>query len=71
MTPLQALSVNTPAMAPLFGWTELAETDGLAPQLEAAETATTQAIAHAYEGLDASERDELVRLVGELHTATS
>jgi hypothetical protein len=71
VTPLQALSVNTPAMAPLFGWTELAETDGLAPQLEAAEAATTQAIAHAYEGLDDGERDELVHLVGELHTATS
>jgi len=71
ITPLQALSVNTPAMAPLFGWSELAEVDGLAPRLEAAEAATTQAMAHAYEALDDRERDELVQLVDELHTATS
>jgi hypothetical protein len=70
LSPLQALSVRSPQMAPLFGWPELADTDGLQEVWEGAEAATTRAIAHAYEALDDAERAELVDLAGALHQAT-
>jgi hypothetical protein len=67
LSPLQALSVKSPHMIALFGWPEAAPTDGLLPVWEAAETQTTSAIAHAYDGLDDAERDELVELASALH----
>ncbi|MGH9275518.1 MAG: helix-turn-helix domain-containing protein, partial [Acidimicrobiales bacterium] len=70
LTPLQALSVKTPAMAPLFGWTTLADTDGLLERWEGAEERTTVAIAHAYDALDDGERAELAELAVSLHQAT-
>ena len=70
LTPLQALSVKSPAMAPLFGWTTLADTDGLLERWEDAEERTTVAIAHAYDALDDSERAELTELAVSLHQAT-
>jgi len=70
LTPLQALSVRTPHMVPLFGWPEAAATDGLQALWDGAEERTTAAIAHAYEGLDDAERDELAALAGALHSAT-
>jgi hypothetical protein len=70
LTPLQALSVKTPAMAPIFGWSELADVDGLRDTWDGAEEQTTRAIAHAYEGLDDAGRSELADLAGALHTAT-
>ena len=69
LAPVEALSHNSPHMAPLFGWPELADTTAVGPRWEAAEAATTVAIAHAYEALDDAERDELVQLVGALHQA--
>ena len=66
LTPHQALSMNSPHMAPIFGWTELADVEGLQPTRDAVEDATNVAIAHAYEGLDDSGRAELVTLVGAL-----
>lgn len=70
LTPLEALSHRTPQMAPLFGWAELADTTDVGPRWEAAEAATTAAMAHAYEGLDDAGRAELAELVGRLHDAT-
>lgn len=67
LSPLQALSVRSPHMVALFGWPEPAPIDDLLPVWEAAEERTTQAIAHAYDGLDDAERDELVELAGALH----
>jgi hypothetical protein len=69
LTPLQALSVKTPAMAPLFGWPALADTDGLLERWEGAEARTTAAMAHAYEALDDAERAELAELAVALHQA--
>jgi hypothetical protein len=71
LSPLEALSLNQPSMAPLFGWAELADTEGLQSVWDGAEEATTRAIAHAYEPLTASERAELAELAGALHEATS
>lgn len=70
LSPLEALSLRTPHMVPLFGWTEAAPTDGLQARWDAAEAQTTQSIAHAYEGLDDDERDELAELANALHEAT-
>ena len=69
LSPLEALSHNAPQMAPLFGWPELADTEHVGPRWETAETATTAAVAHAYEALDDAARDELVELVDQLHQA--
>jgi hypothetical protein len=72
VTPHEALSLNSPAMAPLFGWPDLAETaEAARPRLQAAEDATNDALAHAFAGLSDSELDELVELVGALHAGTS
>jgi hypothetical protein len=65
------MSVRSPQMAPLFGWDELADTDGLHEVWEGAEARTNQAIAHAYEGLNEAGRTELVELAGALHEATA
>ena len=59
-------------MAPIFGWPELADIDGLAEPLGGGRgRAPTEAMAHAYDGLDDAERDELAELAGALHEATS
>lgn len=70
LSPLQALSVKTPHMAPIFGWSTLADTDGLLELWEGAEERTTAAMAHAYEALDDAERAELTELAVALHQAT-
>ncbi len=69
LAPLEALSHNAPQMAPLFGWAELADTTEVGPRWEAADAATTAAMAHAYEALDDAGREELVTLVAQLHQA--
>jgi hypothetical protein len=71
LSPLQALSVKTPQMAPIFGWIELADVTDLQAVWDGAEERTTHAIAHAYERLDDAERGELVDLARALHGATS
>ncbi len=72
LTPLQALSLDQPAMAQaIFGWPEVAPTDGVRERWEAAEAATNVAIAHAYEGLSDSERAEFAELCAEVYAATS
>lgn len=70
LTPLQAVSLRSPAMAPVFGWAELADVDGLSGLWDVAEERTNQAIAHAFAGLDDAGRAELVELAVALHTAT-
>lgn len=67
LSPLEALSVRTPHMLGLFGWSSPADTEGLLPAWEAAEEQTNRAIAHAYEVLDAEERAELVELADALN----
>jgi hypothetical protein len=64
LSPHQALSIASPHMAPIFGWSELADVDDLKGTWKAAEAATNAAIAHAYAGLDDAGRDELVDLCG-------
>ncbi len=71
LSPLEALSIKTPGMAPLFGWPELADVSDLQRTWDGAEDTTTSAIAHAYEALSDTERGELVDLAGALHAATS
>ena len=71
LSPLQALSLKQPQMAPLFGWTELDDVNGMQPIWDDAEAATTRAMAHAYEVLSDAERDEFVALATSLHAATS
>jgi hypothetical protein len=71
LSPLQALSVKTPQMAPHFGWSELADVTDLRPVWDAAEERTTHAIAHAYEPLDDAERAELADLAAALHAVTA
>jgi hypothetical protein len=70
LAPLQALSVKTPLMAPLFGWPETVDIEGLQPRWDHAEERTTAAMAHAYESLSDAERDELSDLAVALHQAT-
>jgi hypothetical protein len=72
VTPHEALSINSPGMAPIFGWPGLADgADAARPRLQAAEDATNAALAHAFSSLSDSERDEVVELVNALHAATS
>ena len=71
LSPLEALSIRTPHMAPLFGWAELAEVSDVSATWDGAEEATDRAMARAFEVLDESERDELVELVNALHAAAS
>jgi hypothetical protein len=72
LAPLEALSVKTPAMAPIFGWPGAIEvTEEQTARWEEAEAATTRAITHAYEALTDAERDELTELARALHAATS
>jgi len=70
LSPLQAMSLRSPQMLPLFGWAEPAATDGLQPTWDDAEARTNMAMAHAFSGLTDGERDELAELAGALHTAT-
>lgn len=70
LTPLEALSLRSPHMVPLFGWVEGAPTDGLQPRWDAAEEQTNRSMAHAYDGLSDAERDELTELASALHEAT-
>ena len=70
LSPLEALSIKTPHMVPLFGWPEGASTDGLQERWDGAEAQTDRSIAHAFEALDDAERAELTDLANALHEAT-
>jgi len=70
LSPLQAMSLRSPQMLPLFGWAEAAPTEGLQATWDDAEARTNLAMAHAFGGLTDGERTELAELAGALHTAT-
>jgi hypothetical protein len=70
LTPLEAVSVRSPAMVALFGWSTPAATEGLEAAWDIAEEHTTRSMSHAYEVLDDKERDELADLANALHAAT-
>jgi hypothetical protein len=69
LTPLEALSLTTPGMVPVFGWAGPADTTDVRPRWDEAEAATNVAMAHAFAGLDDQDRDELVARLRELHGA--
>ncbi len=71
LSPLQAMTLRSPQMLPLFGWAEGAEVEGLQGTWDAAEERTNLAMAHAFAELDDAERSELAELAGALHAATS
>ena len=71
LSPLEAMSLRSPYMLPLFGWPGPCDTEGLQPRWDDAEARTDGAIAHAYEGLDDASRAELAELAQALHAATS
>ena len=70
LAPIEALSVRSPHMAPLFGWAGTVDTTGLQERWEAAEARTNVGIAHAYDALEEADRDDLVALAQALHEAT-
>jgi hypothetical protein len=64
LSPLEAVLVKTPFMAPMFGWSEpFPDVSGSTEQWQAAEDATNRAISAAFTVLDDDERAELVELV--------
>lgn len=71
LAPLEAVSVRTPHMVPMFGWAEPAPVDDVLPRWEQAEANTNLAMAHAFDSLDKSERAELVELGQALLDATA
>lgn len=70
LSPLQAMTLRSPQMLPLFGWAEGADTEGLQAIWDTAEERTNLAMAHAFAELDDAERAELADLAGALHAAT-
>lgn len=63
LAPVEAVVVKSPAMAPMFGWSDLPEVDDdLRARHDQAEAETNRRIASAYAALDEGERDELVAL---------
>jgi len=70
LSPMEALTVKTPFMAAVMGWTDpLPDAEPLRPAWEQAEQATNVAMGRALAGLDAAERAELVELVTEVQGA--
>ena len=66
LAPTEALSVRTPFMAKLFGWSEpLPDPEASKAAWERAEEATDRAMARHLAVLDDAERDELVALLDE------
>ena len=71
LTPLQALTVNTPFMAPMFGWQgDLPDVEAARERWAQADGATNRAMAAAFVPLAEAERKELAELVQALESAT-
>ena len=67
LEPLQALSVRSPAMIPVFGWTDPAPDPApFADRWNLAEARTDRMLGRRLAVLDDRERDELVELLGAL-----
>jgi hypothetical protein len=73
ISPVEAMAVRSPHMAPLFGWNDpLPEvTDEVRSRWEGAEMATNRSLAPAYATLDGGERSELVTLCAEAVAAVT
>ena len=70
LSPLEAVLVRTPQMAPMFGWTEpYPDAAAFEGQWQQAEDGTNRAVARALIALDDEERDEFVELVRAVHAA--
>lgn len=71
LSPLEAVVVRTPQMAPIFGWLgDLPSADAIQERWQAAEDGTNRAMARAFECLTADERGELADLVQATLAAT-
>jgi hypothetical protein len=63
LRPVEAVAVKSPAMAGLFGWSELPEVaDEHRAKHDQAEQETNRRMATAFAGLDDAQREELVQL---------
>lgn len=71
LSPLEAMSLRSPQMIPLFGWEGPADVEGLQPRWDDAEERTDAGMAHVFEALNPEERTELAGLAQDLHDATS
>ncbi len=72
LSPLEAVLVKGPHMAPVFGWQEpYPDVTGARAAWDAAEAATNRAMATAFEALDDAERAELTELANAAHQATT
>lgn len=72
VSPHQAVSVNGPGMAGLYGYPELAPVDDeLRATLARAEEATNLAVSHTLDALTAAERAEFVELANAIHAASA
>jgi len=72
LAPVEALLLKTPAMAPVFGWTEdLPDVNGRKLVWDAAEAATDVAFGRALAVLDETEQTEWVGLLAEVTASVS
>lgn len=72
LTPLQAVLVKTPYMAPIFGWPEpYPDVSACADAHAAADRATDAAVGRGFAALTESERDEFRGLVAAAHAGMS
>jgi hypothetical protein len=62
LRPEQAVAVNSPHMAPLFGWADLPDVDGLRDTWQHSDDATDTALGDAYDALSSDELAEIVLL---------
>lgn len=65
LSPLEAVAVKTPHMAPLFGWADVPDTTELKGRWEEAEEGTNRAMARVLAVLSDAERRELSDLIAQ------
>lgn len=69
LAPVEALALNSPAMAGIFGWAELPPTDGLQPVWQSAEDATDVAMGRALAVIPEAERQRFIDACNEVNSA--
>jgi hypothetical protein len=70
LSPLEAVAVNTPHMAQLFGWKdELPDVGPLRERAENAEAITDDLVAPAFESLDEGERERFAAVLSKIASA--
>ena len=63
LSPLEAVSLRSPGMVPIFGWPEaVADVEAVRGRWEDAEAGTDRAMARRLEVLDEAERSELAEV---------